>query len=63
MDPAAEKGGLVLGCGVILGHVMPLLLLATGVAPAFLIAALFALGGLFVIEWLWVLAPQQVPLS
>jgi hypothetical protein len=39
---------------------LPLILLWSGVGA---IAALFALGGLFVIEWLWVLAPQHVPLS
>jgi Fe-S-cluster-containing dehydrogenase component/formate-dependent nitrite reductase membrane component NrfD len=45
------------------GHLLPLALLWTGV-PAFgAIAAIIALAGLFVIEWLWVLAPQQVPLS
>jgi Fe-S-cluster-containing dehydrogenase component/formate-dependent nitrite reductase membrane component NrfD len=47
------------GLGV--GHVLPLVLLAVGVAPG--ITALAALAGLFVIERLWVLAPQQVPLS
>jgi hypothetical protein len=42
---------------------LPLALLWTGV-PAFgAIAAIIALAGLFIIEWLWVMAPQQVPLS
>lgn len=51
----------IAGLGV--GHVVPLLLLATGI-PAFgALAAVVALAGLFVIEWLWVLAPQHVPLS
>jgi Fe-S-cluster-containing dehydrogenase component/formate-dependent nitrite reductase membrane component NrfD len=46
--------------GLAAGHVLPLILLWSGVgAPA----SLLALGGLFVIEWLWVLAPQHVPLS
>jgi Fe-S-cluster-containing dehydrogenase component/formate-dependent nitrite reductase membrane component NrfD len=49
------------GFGV--GHVLPLVLLATGFPPASVIAAIAALAGMLVIEWLWVLAPQQVPLS
>jgi formate-dependent nitrite reductase membrane component NrfD len=49
--------------GLAAGHVVPLLLLATAI-PAFgALAAVLALAGLFVIEWLWVLAPQHVPLS
>jgi Fe-S-cluster-containing dehydrogenase component/formate-dependent nitrite reductase membrane component NrfD len=49
--------------GIGLGHALPLVLLATGFGPAGVIAALAALTGMLVIEWLWVLAPQQVPLS
>jgi formate-dependent nitrite reductase membrane component NrfD len=49
------------GLGV--GHVLPLLLLASGVSGLGAVAAVLALAGLYVIEWLWVLAPQQVPLS
>jgi Fe-S-cluster-containing dehydrogenase component/formate-dependent nitrite reductase membrane component NrfD len=49
--------------GIGVGHVLPLVLLATGFGPAGAIAAVAALAGLLVIEWLWVLAPQQVPLS
>jgi Fe-S-cluster-containing dehydrogenase component/formate-dependent nitrite reductase membrane component NrfD len=49
--------------GVGLGHVLPLILLATGFGLAGVVAALAALTGVLVIEWLWVLAPQQVPLS
>lgn len=48
--------------GVGVGHVVPLLLL-TAVGGPGLVAACLALAGLFVIEWLWVLAPQHVPLS
>jgi formate-dependent nitrite reductase membrane component NrfD len=51
------------GAGIGLGHVLPLVLLATGFGLAGAIAAVAALAGLLVIEWLWVLAPQQVPLS
>jgi Fe-S-cluster-containing dehydrogenase component/formate-dependent nitrite reductase membrane component NrfD len=49
--------------GVGLGHVLPLALLAMGFGMASVAAALAALAGMLVIEWLWVLAPQQVPLS
>jgi Fe-S-cluster-containing dehydrogenase component/formate-dependent nitrite reductase membrane component NrfD len=51
------------GAGVGVGHVLPLVLLATGFGPAGVLAAVAALAGMYVIEWLWVLAPQQVPLS
>src|SRR5262249_54481552 len=47
----------VFGFGI--GHVLPLILLWSGNEGAY--TALLALGGLFVIEWLWVLAPQHVP--
>jgi Fe-S-cluster-containing dehydrogenase component/formate-dependent nitrite reductase membrane component NrfD len=49
--------------GVGLGHVLPLVLLATGFGLAGVVAAVAALAGMLVVEWLWVLAPQQVPLS
>lgn len=45
------------------GHVLPLILLLTASAGLAPLAAILALAGLFVIEWLWVLAPQQIPLS
>ena len=51
------------GAGIGVGHLLPLALLATGFSAAGAIAALAALAGLWVVEWLWVLAPQQVPLS
>ena len=34
-----------------------------GMGSAGVAAALAALAGMLVIEWLWVMAPQQVPLS
>jgi Fe-S-cluster-containing dehydrogenase component/formate-dependent nitrite reductase membrane component NrfD len=51
------------GAGIGAGHVLPLLLLATGVDAAAVLAGVLALGGMLVVEWLWVQAPQQVPLS
>jgi hypothetical protein len=51
------------GAGLGLGHVLPLLLLATGSRASAVLAAVLALGGMLVIERLWVQAPQQVPLS
>ncbi|HXG10413.1 MAG TPA: hypothetical protein VNK04_11665 [Gemmataceae bacterium] len=42
---------------------LPLALLATGSAGAGVAAAVLALAGMFVIERLWVLAPQHVPLG
>jgi Fe-S-cluster-containing dehydrogenase component/formate-dependent nitrite reductase membrane component NrfD len=58
-----KMGGWFWGTGVGVGHVLPLVMLAMGGGPGGLIAAVAALGGMFVIEWLWVMAPQQVPLS
>jgi formate-dependent nitrite reductase membrane component NrfD len=58
-----RMGRLFWGAGMGVGHVLPLVLLATGLGSLGVPAALAALVGLFVIEWLWVLAPQQVPLS
>jgi formate-dependent nitrite reductase membrane component NrfD len=51
------------GAGIGAGHVLPLLLLATGSGSAAVLAGVLALGGMLVIERLWVQAPQQVPLS
>ena len=47
--------------GIGLGHVVPLVLLASGQAVA--VAALLVLAGMLTIERLWVLAPQRIPLS
>jgi len=58
-----KRGSWFWWAGVGLGHVLPLVLLATGIGPAAAIAAASALVGMLVIEWLWVLAPQHVPLS
>jgi Fe-S-cluster-containing dehydrogenase component/formate-dependent nitrite reductase membrane component NrfD len=59
-----KRGGWFWWAGVGLGHVLPLALLATGVGGlADGLAAAAALAGMLVIEWLWVLAPQHVPLS
>jgi Fe-S-cluster-containing dehydrogenase component/formate-dependent nitrite reductase membrane component NrfD len=49
--------------GILVGHVIPLGWLATGVTGMDGVVALAALAGLYAIEWLWVMAPQQVPLS
>jgi hypothetical protein len=43
--------------------VLPLVLLAAGSGGAAVVAALLTLAGMYVIERLWVLAPQYVPLS
>lgn len=51
------------GAGVAIGHVVPLLLFVLGSKFEVSLAAMLALAGMFVIERLWVLAPQQVPLS
>jgi Fe-S-cluster-containing dehydrogenase component/formate-dependent nitrite reductase membrane component NrfD len=51
------------GVGLGVGHVLPLALLAAGSSATAIVAGLAALAGLFVIEWLWVAAPQQIPLS
>jgi len=51
------------GEGLCMGHLLPFFLLASGVPSLCIMAAILALAGLYVIEWLWVQAPQQVPLS
>ncbi len=56
-------GGWFWGAGIIGGHLLPLLLLTAPLAPTALLAAGLALAGLYVIERLWVLAPQYIPLS
>jgi Fe-S-cluster-containing dehydrogenase component/formate-dependent nitrite reductase membrane component NrfD len=56
-------GGWFWAAGIGGGHVLPLALLATGVGGAAVVAALLALAGVFIVERLWVLAPQHVPLS
>ncbi len=60
---SGPRGQWFWGAGVGAGQVLPLVLLATGSAPASVAAALLALAGMLVIEWLFVMAPQQVPLS
>jgi Fe-S-cluster-containing dehydrogenase component/formate-dependent nitrite reductase membrane component NrfD len=50
------------GGGVVLGHVLPALLLMTGVEQS-VIAPLMILAGIFAIERCWVLAPQRIALS
>lgn len=51
------------GAGIAAGHLAPLALLSVGSCGAGVVAAILALAGLFVIERLWVLAPQYIPLS
>jgi Fe-S-cluster-containing dehydrogenase component/formate-dependent nitrite reductase membrane component NrfD len=55
-------GGLFWAGGIVVGHVMPILLLAFGVGQTWL-APLLILAGMLAIEWVWVLAPQRIPLS
>ena len=49
--------------GVLIGHLLPLALLVNVGHSAVFPAAALALAGLYVIERLWILAPQRVPLS
>src|SRR5262249_47113956 len=51
------------GAGIGAGQVLPLLLLATQSGAAAVPASALALGGVWIIESLWVKAPQHVPLS
>lgn len=46
-----------------LGHIVPGLLLLTGWQPAWALAGLAALVGLFAYEYIYVLAPQRIPNS
>ncbi len=45
------------------GHVLPLALLLVGVQPLAALAGLSALGGLYLFEYAFVMAPQEVPNS
>ena len=56
-------GPLFWGVGIIGGHLLPLVLLAMGTGWVVTLAAVLALVGLFIIERLWILAPQRIPLS
>jgi formate-dependent nitrite reductase membrane component NrfD len=56
-------GGWFWGVGVVVGHVVPLLLLMLSPGPLTALAAVLALAGMGVIEWLWVSVPQRIPLS
>jgi Fe-S-cluster-containing dehydrogenase component/formate-dependent nitrite reductase membrane component NrfD len=56
-------GGWFWGAGILVGHIIPLLLLATGNGGLAALAAVLALAGMGVIEWLWVSVPQRIPLS
>jgi Fe-S-cluster-containing dehydrogenase component/formate-dependent nitrite reductase membrane component NrfD len=56
-------GGWFWGAGVAAGHVVPILLLALTPGPLTAFAAVLALAGMGVIEWLWVSVPQRIPLS
>jgi Fe-S-cluster-containing dehydrogenase component/formate-dependent nitrite reductase membrane component NrfD len=68
-------GGWFWGVGVVAGHIIPLLLLVTRVGESLqdsqpsttnwpsALAAILALFGMGVIEWLWVSVPQRIPLS
>jgi formate-dependent nitrite reductase membrane component NrfD len=56
-------GGWFWGAGVLLGQIVPLALLATASGPFRALAAVLALAGMGVIEWLWVTVPQRIPLS
>jgi formate-dependent nitrite reductase membrane component NrfD len=58
-----EMGRWFWGMGIGVGHLLPLVLLATGWQSLYPAAAVAALVGMYLIEKLWVLAPQQVPLS
>ena len=49
--------------GLVLGHVVPLLLLATGESVANVLAGVVVLIGLYLYEYAFVMAPQVVPNS
>jgi formate-dependent nitrite reductase membrane component NrfD len=63
MIVAKPMGGWFWGLGVAIGHIVPLFLLAFGSSSLSAFAAILALVGMGVIEWLWVSVPQTIPLS
>ncbi|HVT30058.1 MAG TPA: 4Fe-4S dicluster domain-containing protein, partial [Lacipirellulaceae bacterium] len=60
---AKPMGGWFWGIGVAVGHIVPLLLLTLGSNLLSASAAVLALVGMGVVEWLWVSVPQRIPLS
>lgn len=60
---AKPMGGWFWGVGIGIGHLIPLLLLIYASATLHALAAVLALIGMGVIEWLWVSVPQKIPLS
>jgi Fe-S-cluster-containing dehydrogenase component/formate-dependent nitrite reductase membrane component NrfD len=56
-------GGWFWGIGVVVGHLIPLALLCLTPGRLSAIAAILALLGMGVVEWLWVSIPQRIPLS
>lgn len=58
----APLGGWFWGGGILVGHVIPIVLLAGGVGLTSL-APLAILAGMFAMERVWVLAPQRIALS
>jgi hypothetical protein len=56
-------GGWFWGVGVVAGHLIPLAILSLTPSRLSAIAAILALLGMGVVEWLWVSIPQRIPLS
>jgi Fe-S-cluster-containing dehydrogenase component/formate-dependent nitrite reductase membrane component NrfD len=57
-------GGWFWGAGIGAGNIAPILLLsANGGSGLGLLAAVLALACLLIVEWLWLMAPQHIPLS
>jgi hypothetical protein len=56
-------GGWFWGVGIVVGHLIPLTLLSLTPGPLSAVAAVLALLGMGVVEWLWVSVPQRIPLS
>jgi len=63
MITSGENGLWFWGGGVIFGHAIPIILLFTQITPLSPLATIFSLFGIVVIESLWIVCPQRIPLS
>ncbi len=63
MIVSGQFSKLFWGCAIVLGNVLPLLLILFGGAQLLAIAGVLVLAGIYIIEHIWVRAPQLISLS
>ena len=63
MIVSGQFSKLFSGGAIVLGNVLPLLLILFGGAQLLAIAGVLVLAGIYIIEHIWVRAPQLISLS